>query len=532
MPRVLPYCISRVGNTVNIFQAHPRTIVAGGLSKRQPDIEALSDSMTLFFKPSFRPRLTAATAAFIAMILASPALNAQPSSLPSIGGSGGLISGQQEADIGQQVMTSIRRSAPQIQDPLVYDYLSAMIYRLVPSAPLDDRNLSLVLIDSPALNAFAVPGGVVGVNGGLFLSATTEQQFASVLAHELAHLSQRHFARRMQQQETSAPLTLAGMIAGIVLSAVTQSDVGIAAIAGTQAMAVQNMLAYSRAHEQEADRVGMDILASAGMDPRGMPEMFEIMMRQNRLQGNQMPEYLSTHPLTQSRVADTQNRAEQYTSERVDDGQEYHLIRSRLQVHYAQSPDIAIETFEAYLNRDDAQRNDAIRYGLAVAYHEARQYQKAETLLRELLENNPGRITFQVSLAETLISQGRHTDARELLAGALTRNPRNYPISMMLANAEIGDGNGAAAAAVLRDISRQHPDRETVWLRLAEAEGMARNIVGVHRARAEYDILMGDWHSAQRQLRQAQELLPAGAAERQVINQRLGEISDRLQGAR
>src|SRR5690606_34553218 len=369
MPRVLPYCISRVGNTVNIFQAHPRTIVASGLSKRQPDIEALSDSMTLFFKPSFRPRLTAATAAFIAMILASPALNAQPSSLPSIGGSGGLISGQQEADIGQQVMTSIRRSAPQIQDPLVYDYLSAMIYRLVPSAPLDDRNLSLVLIDSPALNAFAVPGGVVGVNGGLFLSATTEQQFASVLAHELAHLSQRHcarrmepqetsapltlagmlsrlrFARRMEQQETSAPLTLAGMIAGIVLSAVTQSDVGIAAIAGTQAMAVQNMLAYSRAHEQEADRVGMDILASAGMDPRGMPEMFEIMMRQNRLQGNQMPEYLSTHPLTQSRVADTQNRAEQYTSERIPDGQEYHLIRSRLQVHYAPSPDAAVEVF-------------------------------------------------------------------------------------------------------------------------------------------------------------------------------------------
>ena len=247
----------------------------------------------------------------LSMAVTSPATRAQSSDLPSIGGSGGLISGQMEADIGQQVMASIRRSAPQLQDPLVYDYLSAIIYRLVPSAPLDNRDLKLVLIDSPAINAFAVPGGVVGVNGGLFLNAATEQQFASVLAHELAHLSQRHFARRMQQQETSAPLTLAGMIAGIVLSAVTQSDIGIAAIAGTQAMAVQNMLAYSRSHEQEADRVGMDILASAGMDPRGMPEMFEIMMRQNRLQGNRLPEYLSTHPLTQNRVADTRNRAEQ-----------------------------------------------------------------------------------------------------------------------------------------------------------------------------------------------------------------------------
>ena len=301
----------------------------------------------------------------LSMAVTSPATRAQSSDLPSIGGSGGLISGQMEADIGQQVMASIRRSAPQLQDPLVYDYLSAIIYRLVPSAPLDNRDLKLVLIDSPAINAFAVPGGVVGVNGGLFLNAATEQQFASVLAHELAHLSQRHFARRMQQQETSAPLTLAGMIAGIVLSAVTQSDIGIAAIAGTQAMAVQNMLAYSRSHEQEADRVGMDILASAGMDPRGMPEMFEIMMRQNRLQGNRLPEYLSTHPLTQNRVADTRNRAEQYPDTRVQDGQEYHLVRSRLQVHYSESPETAIETFEAYLAREDAQRNDAIRYGLA-----------------------------------------------------------------------------------------------------------------------------------------------------------------------
>ncbi|KRW82473.1 M48 family metalloprotease [Marinobacter sp. P4B1] len=479
-----------------------------------------------------RSRLSLALTLAASLLTTPAALTANNSTLPSIGGSGGLISGQQEADIGQQVMTSIRRSAPQIQDPLVYDYLSSMIYRLVPSAPLDDRNLSLALIDSPALNAFAVPGGIVGVNGGLFLNAATEQQFASVLAHELAHLSQRHFARRMQQQETSAPLTLAGMIAGIVLSAVTQSDIGIAAIAGTQAISMQNMLAYSRSHEQEADRVGLDILASAGMDPRGMPEMFEIMMRQNRLQGNRLPEYLSTHPLTQSRVADTRNRAEQYPDDRVRDGQEYHLVRSRLQVHYAQSPEIAIETFEAYLNRNDAQRNDAIRYGLAVAYHEARQYQKAENILRELLEDNPGRITFQVSLAETQISQQRFAEARNLLQGALSRNPGNYPISMMLASAEIGDGNGSAAASVLRDMSRQYPHQEQVWLRLAEAEGMARNIVGVHRARAEYEVLMGDWRAAQRQLRQAQELLPAGSTERQVINQRLGEIASRLQEAR
>ncbi len=460
----------------------------------------------------------------------SPGFAQEGATLPSIGGSGGggLISDQQEAEIGRQVMVSIRRSAPRITDPLVYDYLSSIIYRLVPYASLQNTDLTLALIDDPAINAFAVPGGVVGVNGGLFLNANTEQQFASVLAHELAHLSQRHFARRLEQQKTSAPLTLAGMIAGIVLSAVTQSDIGIAAIAGTQALAVQNMLAYSRANEQEADRIGLDILASAGMDPRGMPEMFEIMMRQNRLQGNQVPEYLSTHPLTQSRVADTRNRAEQYPTGKVHESLEYHLMRSRLQVHYATSPEVAVDTFKGYLNKPGAEKNIALRYGLAVAYLENNQEDKAADILEELLSASPGRITFQVTLAEVMIRQKRLKEARELMQDALARNPGNYPITLTLARAEIADGNGNAAAEHLRQLTRKLPAQEQLWLALAEAEGMARNIVGVHRARAEYDALMGDLESAQRQLRQAQEKLPAGSPQRQIVTERLAEITRRL----
>lgn len=477
-------------------------------------------------------------------ISSGAAAQGQSGMLPTIGGAGGgLIAGQQEADIGRQVLVSLRRSAPQITDPLVYDYLGTIIYRLVPAAPLQNRDLTLALIDDPAINAFAVPGGIVGVNGGLFLFARTEQQFASVLAHELAHLSQRHFARRLEQQQTSTPLTVAGLIAGIVLTAVTQSDIGIAAIAGTQALAIQNMLEYSRAHEQEADRIGLDILANAGMDPRGMPEMFEIMTRQNRLQGNRVPEYLSTHPLTQSRVADTQNRAEQYPLGRVADSPEYHLIRARLQVHYAVSAADAIDSFSAALNQlessdstsNNASKNSsttAIRYGLAVAYMEDGQNSKAESLLNELLQANPGRITFQVTLAQSLIAAKRLTDARAMLVKALARNPGNYPISYTLAQLELASDNGAAAADLLSQMARNKPQQEHLWLQLAEAEGMARNIVGVHQARAEYDALMGDLESAQRQLRQAQEKLPAGSPLRQVVTERLSAITAMLSARR
>lgn len=469
------------------------------------------------------------------VIAALPVIPAQgqDSTLPSIGGAGGgLISEQQETEIGRQVMVSIRRSAPQISDPLVYDYLHDVIYRLVPSAPLKNRDLTLAIIDSPDINAFAVPGSIVGINGGLMLNARSEQQFASVLAHELAHLSQRHFARRMEQQETSAPLAIAGMLAGIVLSAVTQSDIGIAAIAGTQALSIQNMLAYSRAHEQEADRVGMDILADAGMDPRGMPEMFEIMMRQNRLQGNRVPEYLSTHPLTQSRVSDTRNRAEQYPVRDVQDTQEYHLIRSRLQVHYARSAKVAVDTFQDYLDRSDTEKTDAIRYGLAAAHLRNDDPGSAIAVLEKLLDNNPGRITYVVTLAEALIKQGNLDEARSRLQHALERNPGNYPITYRLAQVETAEGNGEAAADYLKRLTRERPNQETLWSLLAEAEGMARNIVGVHRARAEYEALMGDLEAAQRQLRQAQEKLPAGAPMRQVVTERLTEITDQLSAQR
>ncbi len=480
------------------------------------------------------PAFRSAVAVILALTMAvSPALPgiaaAQEQDLPSIGGlGGGLLSEQMETDIGRQVMSSIRRSADQIHDPLVADYLASIVYRLVPYTPLNNRHLTLVIIDNPAINAFAVPGNIVGVNGGLFLNASSEQQFGSVIAHELAHLSQRHFARRLEQQQRSAPLTAAGIIAGIVLTAVTGSEAGLAAIAGTQAMSIQNMLAYSRAHEQEADRVGIDIMAAAGLDPRGMSEMFEVMMRQSRLQGNRVPEYLSTHPLTQSRVSDTRSRAEQRQQTDADDTLEYHLVRARLQVRYARSPGDAVDAFRAYLDDPEAGRRAAAQYGLAVAHLATDQPGEAEALLRELLEESPNRISYLVTLAETLQVQGRLGDARSLMESALQRNPGNYPITSRLAAIENQAGNGSRAADYLTTLTRDYSHRENLWLRLAEAEGMARNIVGVHRARAEYDILMGDLEAAQRQLRQAQERVQPDAPLRQVISERLAEVSRQL----
>ncbi|MDX1457674.1 MAG: M48 family metalloprotease [Marinobacter sp.] len=469
----------------------------------------------------------ALTASLLTLTIQPGVAEDQP--LPTFGGlGGGIISDQQEMEIGQQVLSSLRRSAPQIRDPLAMDYVQAMVHRLLPSVPLNDKHLTLVMIDSPDLNAFAVPGNIVGVNGGLFLSSESEQQFASVIAHELAHLSQRHFARQLEQQENAAPMALAGMIAGIVLSAVTKSDIGVAAIAGTQALSIQNMLQYSRAHEQEADRIGLQIMVEAGLDPRGMPAMFEQMMQQNRLQGNHVPEYLSTHPLTQSRVSDTWARAEQYAAKNIPDSLEYHLIRARMQAHYASTPADAVDSFKQLKQQPASADNPAVAYGLATAYLANGQPDKAVEELQDLLTRHPGRITFQVTLGEALLGSDRIQEASDLMREALNRNPDNYPISEMAARVELAAGNGNAAASILKKLTRQFPQQERLWLKLVEAEGQARNIVGVHQAQAEYEILMGDLQAARRQLLEAQEKVTSGSPVHQAVTDRLNIVSNAL----
>jgi predicted Zn-dependent protease len=189
---------------------------------------------------------------------------------------------------------------------------------------------------------------------------------------------------------------------------------------------------------------------------------------------------------------------------------------------------VAVDTFQSNLQQATPQYENSLRYGLAVALLTSNQPKQAESELRQLLENNPGRITYLVTLADTLMAQGAFDDARKIMQSALKRNPGNYPITDTLATIEIEAGNAQRAVDYLRQLSRELPNREYLWLQLAEAEGMARNIVGVHRARAEYEILIGDLEAAVRQLRQAQEILPAGTPARQAVTERLSEVSSAL----
>ena len=179
-----------------------------------------------------------------------------------------------------------------LNDPLMHSYLENLVFELVQHSELQDRRIELVIVENPTINAFAVPGGVIGVHSGLFQYAETEDEFATVMAHEIAHLSQRHFSRRMELAQEQGPMQLAGLLAGVLLAATIGTDAGLAAMTTAQGLAQDAQLRYSRANEAEADRVGLRTLYNAGMDPYAAPQMFERMYAATRYsQGDRIPNF-------------------------------------------------------------------------------------------------------------------------------------------------------------------------------------------------------------------------------------------------
>ena len=216
-------------------------------------------------------------------------------SLPELGdASSSSISIDQEYKLGKLFVAQIRGSTPQYVDPLVLDYTEHLVYRLSEFSQLKDRRFEIILVDEKTINAFAAPGGIIGVNSGLFFHAENEGQLASVLTHELAHLSQRHYARRLQRQEDRSLANALIILASVALAAASSPE---AIIAGTQVLSQQAM-SYSRSNEQEADRIGFLNLVSSGYDPLSTTEFFEKLQQLSRLSGANELEFLRSHPLT------------------------------------------------------------------------------------------------------------------------------------------------------------------------------------------------------------------------------------------
>ena len=416
--------------------------------------------------------------------------------LPVLGDSvSGTISTQEEYDYGREFLRSVRKQTPSLNDPLVADYIASLTYKLAANSELTDHRLEFILIDSEVLNAFAAPGGIVGVNAGLFLNATNEGQFASVLAHELAHISQRHYARNVEQSRNSTLPNIAGLLASIAIAAAGGGEAGQAALMVNQARSLDNQLRFSRSHESEADRIGIRTLYNAGFDPADMAGMFEGMLR-TRSFSQKIPEFMSTHPLDETRIADSRNRANTYPPVEHIQNPEFLLMRERIQIHYAKNPEAEIDERERALPQLNGTEADAAIYGIALAQMKAGQNIAASESLGKLLAKDPTRISYLMLDAEIAMAASDNARAISVLENGLKLNPDNHPLTMTYATALTKARRYQDAAHVLEQHSVNYSNDMQLWYDLAEVEGLAGNINMVHQARAEYFITVGDFARA------------------------------------
>jgi predicted Zn-dependent protease len=483
----------------------------------------------MFFQnlTKYYPHIMASLTALL-LIIALPLAYAESNEglmLPELGDSeSSIASHEQEHDLGQSWLRLYRSRVPESRDELMYDYLDHLIKQLAAHSALEDKRLELVVVTNPTLNAFAVPGGIVGVHTGIFLFANNEQQLAGVLSHEMAHLSQRHWVRSMEKQKENSIPTMAGLLAGLALLATTGSDIGVATIMATQAANLESRLRFSRENEAEADRIGMQTMVNADMDPSAIPAMFESMQRSTRYAGERPPEFLLSHPVTEKRISDSRNRAEQYPLRQYADNPDYQLIKARARLSVAENPSVAARMFQNELKGENSQP-DASRYGLALAQIAQRQFNEAEKTLKPLLVKSPNKLHYQLAQAEVMLGQQKHPQALALVQQLQAKDTHNYPATALCSRILEGMREYQKAIKQLESLPMQYRSIPSVWYDLAELRGLAGDTGGVHLARAEYYILNGIFDKARQQLTYALQFYEHDYLQGSRIKERLRELA-------
>lgn len=461
------------------------------------------------------------SASVLVLAIAKPSY--ADNNLPDLGGaSGGIVSPEQEYALGQEWLRLYRSRVPTSSDPLLNDYIDQLLRRLAMFSQLDDRRLSTVIVENPSMNAFAVPGGVLGVHTGLFLYAESEHQLSSVLAHELAHLSQRHFARGVQQRQANSMGLMAAQLASLVLMATAGSEAGMAALSASRAMALDNQLRFSRQNEQEADRVGLQTMIKAGMDPFEVPKMFERMLHATRF-SRRPPEFLLTHPITEKRISDSRNRAQKHPKKQFLISTDFHLMRARIRLDNEESPQKAIQRFSGEI-KGDTLSMDASYYGLALAQSRAGMTDNARKSLQRLLNKEPDKIAYLVAQAEIESTAKNYNKALSVLKKRLAESPNNHPLNVTYAETLMNAGQYQESEKILAYYSRQRPNDPYVWYLLAEVHGLAGDILGVHKARSEYFILNGIYDKAARQINYALKMVKGNYMQTALLEERLRQV--------
>ncbi|MBB1380117.1 MULTISPECIES: M48 family metalloprotease [unclassified Pseudoalteromonas] len=428
--------------------------------------------------------ITLCSAALTFSLLISEPLKAQTNfTLPDLGTSAlQALPLEKEQAIGEVMMMQIRGSSPVINDPVLDEYLTTIGRKLVANANDVRFPFSFFWINNSEINAFAFYGGHVGVHTGLIAQADNESQFASVLGHEIAHVTQRHLARRIQQQQDNSALTIAGMIAGI-LATVVAPDAGIAIISASQTQSAFSQLTHSRSAEQEADRIGMQTLNNAGFDARASSEFLTKLAAQIRYK-YKPPAFLLTHPLPESRVSDVRLRAEQFPVRHMNASLEFNLAKSRVLARYDNKPENAEDLFRKRL-RENSYDNTALKYGLAISLLDQKKLDEAAPILDELLKNDPKNLFYIDTHTDLLIAQKKADEAVKFLADLNQYRPNNQVITLNYANAALEAEQYELAENILKSFLLEKPAHNLGKQLLADAYKKQDKLASYHEANAD-----------------------------------------------
>lgn len=405
-----------------------------------------------------------------------------------------------EQRLGRAFVLSLRSQQKFVDEPVFEDYLASLGNRLA-SHTGGGHNFHFHLIQNNVVNAFAGPDGHIGIFTGLITTSQSEDELASVLAHEIAHVTQKHLFRAFHRaQQLSTPAAVALLAAVLIGIAGGNADISRAGIAGVQAGMLQDQINYTRHNEEEADRVGISLLAKSGFDPRAMPAFFARMGKATQAYSTQLPEFLRTHPITGNRIGDAQNRAEKYPYKQRQEDIRYALLRAWLKAKSYQSPKAALTFFENSLKTGRHRNREAEEYGYAIALMQARDQTKAREILTRLLSNRPQTQEYRIALAQLERATDNLARAHSLLDEGLRSNPDSRPFLLAKVDLLELQGRFADAVPLLERLIKRHSKDARLYKRLAQAQGRIGKQTQGYANMAQHYYLNGELKLAVQQL--------------------------------
>ncbi|HCT7987303.1 TPA: M48 family metalloprotease [Serratia liquefaciens] len=443
--------------------------------------------------------------------------------LPDMGTSaGGTLSIGQEMAMGDFYVRQLRASAPLINDPLLTQYINQLGNRLVASAYSVRTPFHFYLVRNDEINAFAFFGGNVVLHSALFRETDNESQLASVLAHEISHVTQRHLARAMEDQQRNAPLTWVGAL-GSILLAMANPTMGMAALSGTLAGTQQGMISFTQSNEQEADRIGIQVLQRAGFDPEAMPDFLQKLSDQSRY-ASKPPEMLLTHPLPDSRLSDARNRANQMPKHLVQSTQDYLMAKVRsLGMYSSEGYGLREELLDTY-SKGNVREQTAAKYGRAILFYEAKKYDDARNIIQPMLTQDPKNVWLIDLMTDIDLGQKRAPQAIARLQAANAAQSNNPVLQLNLANAYVEGNQPAQASKILNRYTFAHPDDPNAWDLLAQASAAQGLRDEELSARAESLALTGRLDQAIGLLSNASSLQKLGSLKQARYDARIDQL--------